>query len=384
MHAKDQQTIARRGLSADYFRNFIISQGWSETGTLRLSKKELIEEVMKAKTCKVAETRVVMAILPFMIKNTHKYFTDNKPAVDIDDKITYAYLGVRKAIEKYDPEMLGETGESYSFMTYATPWIIQSLQRNVEGEGDLVRVPVHIHRIVSAVQAAYYDHCISEGMRVDEIKPFSKIDPVFAHSLLKGGIAVTASVESIIAAQTWYQNCLYHESISNPLGDGSDGDGDNALVGDTIDSTATVESEHSMLFDSPEDMAARISEGETLREAIKELPIRVRMIMFLRFGLGDCDELTLHDSGSILGLTRERIRQIEAKTLRVLRHWLSSGRNYKLANHSAFSNTRVKGIEVRALKEHLKRDEIESLLNETELGIFDECVASGNLDIILK
>ncbi len=198
------------------------------------------------------------------------------------DLIQEGNTGLMKAVEKY------EYRRGYKFSTYATWWIRQAITRSIADQARTIRIPVHMIETMSKlrnvqkklVQAKGREPTIEEvaeaaGISVEEAKRVTKISK---HPI----------------------------SLDRPIGDS-----DDSYFGDFIEDDTAV-------------APAQAASGEMLKERIREvlntLTFREREIIKLRYGLGDGYTYTLEEVGRIFRVTRERVRQIEAKALRKLQH----------------------------------------------------------------
>lgn len=198
------------------------------------------------------------------------------------DLIQEGNLGLIKAVDRYEHD------KGFRFSTYATWWIRQAITRSIDDQDRIIRIPVHMGDIVRKVNRMAQD-MIQKG----DTQPDKKI---IAEDL---GI----SEESVGRA---FKIMAHPISLETPIGD----DG-NSFLGDFIEATNII---------TPEESAEENSLQMEINKQLQTLNEREQKIIEMRFGLNNGKQHTLEQVGNYFGLTRERIRQIEAKALRKLRH----------------------------------------------------------------
>jgi RNA polymerase primary sigma factor len=227
-----------------------------------------------------AREEMVRAYLPLVVAIAKRY--RGKSSLDLLDLIQEGNLGLMHAIEKYDYR------RGVKVSTYAVWWIRQAITRAMADQGRLIRVPVHMTERVTKVlrERRKLSHRLGRNPQADEI---------------------AASV-AMPAARVERAMSLVREPISLDIPIGEDGD---ATLGDLIEAQDAP---------NPHAVAEANALAQSVAEALSGLPEREQRILRLRFGIGGTAEHTLEEVGKIFGVTRERIRQIEASALRKLRH----------------------------------------------------------------
>lgn len=226
-----------------------------------------------------AREEMVRAYLPLVVSFAKRY--RGKSSLDLLDLIQEGNLGLMRAVEKYDYR------RGVKVSTYAVWWIRQAITRAMADQGRLIRVPVHMTERVTKVlrERRKLSHRLGRNPETDEIAA-SIAMPV-------------AGVEKAMS--------LVREPLSLDVPVGEDGD---ATLGDLIEAQDAP---------NPHAVAEANALAQSVAEALSGLPEREQRILRLRFGIGGTEH-TLEEVGRIFGLTRERIRQIEASALRKLRH----------------------------------------------------------------
>ena len=279
--------------SEDFATEDSVRMYLKEIGTIPLlsAEEEMNLAERKEQGDERARRRLAEANLRLVVSIAKKYIGRG---MHLQDLIQEGNLGLLKAVEKFDYR------KGYKFSTYATWWIRQSITRAIADQARTIRIPVHMVETINRVNRM-------ERQLLQELGREPSIDEIAARMKMP-----VRRVEEIMK--------IAQEPVSmeTPIGEEED-----SHLGDFLEDDKTLQ---------PEDAAASSFLHEQLMEVMQTLTDRERKVLILRYGLNGEVPKTLEEVGKIFNVTRERIRQIEAKAIRKLHHPNRSRKLYDYLN----------------------------------------------------
>jgi len=264
--------------AADPTQLYLSEIGYSP---LLTSEQEIYYARLLQKGDQAARKKMIESNLRLVVKIARRYYNRGLEFLDL---IEEGNLGLLRAVEKFDPE------RGFRFSTYATWWIRQTIERAIMNQTRTIRLPIHVVRELNTYLSAarqlmrtqnqepsYKDIANSVNRSVDDVKDMLELNE---HVL---------SLDSLVGGDV--------NNVGRPLLD---------AVADTRKT-------------DPAELLVDEGLNETLQQCLGELNEKQREVLSRRFGLGGHDRETLEEVGAAIGLTRERVRQIQMSGLKALR-----------------------------------------------------------------
>ena len=275
------------------YENYVFGDSSSASNAMKMYLKEIEEYKMLTPTEEIELAKEIDDLIPqakekfinanyrLVVSIAKKYRKEN---VDMLDLIQAGNIGLIKAVEKYDYK------KGFKFSTYATWWIKQSITRYIDDCENTIRIPVHLHQRINFIKRKKQE-LSNELQREPSLDELAEVCDMECDKILE----ILKRDKNVV-------------SLDTPIKE----DEDSSLV-EFIPSDANLD-----------DVVIHEVEQKNLREKIDELLTGLneqeQKVLRMRFGLDDDDPKTLEEIGKVFGVTRERIRQIEAKAIRKLRH----------------------------------------------------------------
>jgi RNA polymerase primary sigma factor len=244
-------------------------------------EKELAGRISRGD--KAARDKMIESNLRLVVKIAKRYINRGLPFLDL---IEEGNMGLIKAVERF------KLSKECRFSTYATWWIRQSIERALVNQSRTIRLPVHVSDDINKMLRVTRNlvQQLNREPSVKEVATELNVTPAYVRRLM------------VLLKKTY--------SIERPMGENND-----YFLIDTIEDTSTI---------SPATLVEDVNKYELVSKWFETLSDSEKKILSLRFGLDDKDPQTLDTIGQMFGVTRERIRQIEAKSLEKLRKIIES------------------------------------------------------------
>lgn len=278
------EDTSNESLSTDFIQNYIKSIAHFDIYT----KEQEIEEIKKIRNGDPqAKQKFIENNLKLVVSVAKKYKNITRH-LEFEDLIMEGNIGLMTAVERFEPE------KGFKFSTYATWWIRQGIVRAILNTDSEIRIPVHLQERNMKVE---------KEIRKLEIEKQRELTNNEISALIKRN-SNTADIERSLKEIRKYKNII---SLESPV---TNNDGDNdSVLGDFIDNETEID----------EEIIAKIRDENIHKILQEKLTPREYEVLIRRFGLNDQPNETLDSIGQSMGITRERIRQIEARAIKKLR-----------------------------------------------------------------
>lgn len=272
-----QKTFASRSDSPDPTTLYLNEIGYSP---LLTAEEEICYARLALKGDQSAREKMIKSNLRLVVKIARRY---HKRGLDFLDLIEEGNLGLLRAVEKYDPEL------GFRFSTYATWWIKQTIERAIMNQSRTIRLPIHIIRELNA-----YLTVSRELMKTQDREPTHKQIAKKLKKPIQDIKEISKLNDKMVSLDTLIGD---ENTTGRPLGD--------------------------IIADNEKNNPANIIDDERFNESIEkcinELHEKQRQVLCRRFGLMGHERETLEEVGKAVGVTRERVRQIQINALKALR-----------------------------------------------------------------
>jgi len=265
-----REVLGTLGLSRPYLLELAESGRVAEADSARAFKSAMLEY-------RAARDRMAVANLKLVLSIAKKYMYSGMP---LDDLLQEGNIGLLKGVERFDWR------RGFKFSTYATWWIRQQVSRFVADKSKTIRLPVHLYEKVQ---------------RIGQVSRAFEIDHGREPTIAEIAELVDLSPRKVAAyMQITFEPLPIHEL--------------------DIDSMISADARDDYISPDPMDVASERDLATAVHKILGTLKLKDESILRMRFGIGVPDAMTLDEIGTRMGVTRERIRQIEAKAIRHLKH----------------------------------------------------------------